>query len=423
VQDVYEAVGTHAAGKLSDAELRAVEEHACPGAGSCGGQFTANTMACVAEAIGLALPGSSAIPAEHPARKAMNVQYGEAMMQLLQLGIKPRDILTKQAFENAVRVVATTGGSTNAVLHLPALAHECGVDVTLKDIEGWFNSTPLLVDLKPAGKYVMWDVYQIGGVPVILKALLEAGYLHGNCLTVTGKTHAENLASITLPTDQTVVLPLSQAISNEGGLKILFGNLCPDGAVVKVAGVKKRVHRGPAKVYHGEQDCFRAVMQNQIKAGDVVIIRYEGPKGGPGMREMLAVTAALCGQGLGYEVALLTDGRFSGATRGLMVGHVAPEAYVGGPIALVHEGDMIEVNAETGVITLEVDEATLAERRAAWQAPAPNYPSGVLHKYAALVGSASTGATTHPGAWAEVSQPNACYGSIGKAFTPAEAVH
>lgn len=406
VQDVYEAVGSHSAGKLSDAELKAVEMHACPGAGSCGGQFTANTMACVAEAIGLALPGSSAIPAEHPERKAMNIQYGAAMMNLLHTGIKPRDILTKKAFENAVRVVATTGGSTNAVLHLPALGHECGVDVTLKDIEGWFNSTPLLVDLKPAGNYVMWDVYKIGGVPVILKALLEAGYLHGDCLTVTGKTQAENLADVVLPTDQSVVLPLEKALSNAGGLKILFGNLCPEGAVVKVAGVTKLVHRGPAKVYNGEQDCFKAVMNREIVAGDVVIIRYEGPKGGPGMREMLAVTAALCGQGLGYDVALLTDGRFSGATRGLMVGHVAPEAYVGGPIGLVEQGDIIEVNAETGVITLEVSEAILAERLATWQAPAPNYPTGVLYKYAALVGSASTGATTHPGAKAEIKPYN-----------------
>lgn len=401
VQDVYEAVGSHSSGKLSDEELKAVEDHACPGAGSCGGQFTANTMACVAEALGLALSGSSAIPAEHPARKEMNLRYGKAVMEVLKAGIKPRDIISRKSIENAVRVVATTGGSTNAVLHLPALAHECGLEVTLKDIEGWFNTTPLLVDLKPAGQYVMWNVYQVGGVPVILKALLDAGFLHGDCLTVNGQTQAEVLVNVVIPSDQSVVLPMEKALSSEGGLKMLFGNLCPEGAVVKVAGVEKRIHKGPAKVFNGEQDCFNAVMARQIVAGDVVIIRYEGPKGGPGMREMLAVTAALCGQGLGYEVALLTDGRFSGATRGLMAGHVAPEAYVGGPIALVENGDLIEMDAESGVVTLFVDEATLAERKSRWVQPAPNYPSGVLYKYAALVGSAATGAVTHPGGAAE----------------------
>ena len=397
VQDVYEAVGSHAAGKLNDAGLKAIEEAACPGAGSCGGQFTANTMACVAEAIGLALPYSSAIPAEHPARAEMNHRYGQAIMDLLHAGIRPRDILTKKAFENAVRIVAATGGSTNTVLHMPALAHECGFEVTLKDIEAWFNTTPYFVDLKPGGRYVMWDVYQIGGVPVILKALLEAGYLHGDCLTVTGKTQAENLKDVTLPTEQNVMVPVNTPLSAGGGLKILFGNLAEEGAVVKTAGLSKLVHRGKAKVYDGEQACFSAIVRNEIVAGDVVVIRYEGPKGGPGMREMLSVTAAIVGQGLGYDVALLTDGRFSGATRGLMVGHVAPEAYVGGMIALVQNGDEIEVNAETGQITLFVDEAELASRREAWMPPAPNYPAGALWKYAQQVGSAAQGAVTHPG--------------------------
>lgn len=396
VQDVYEAVGAHSAGKLSDEELKAVEMHACPGAGSCGGQFTANTMACVAEAIGLALPGSSAVPAEHPERDRVNAEYGRAIVRLLEANIRPRDILTRKAFENAVRVVATTGGSTNTVLHLPALAHEAGVELTLKDIERWFNETPLLADLKPAGRYVMADVYRIGGVPVILKALELAGLLHTDCLTVAGVTLGETLKDVRIPEGQDIVLMPDKALKASGGLKILFGNLAPEGAVVKVAGLTRLVHRGPAKVFDSEQACFAAITRQDIKAGDVVIIRYEGPKGGPGMREMLSVTAAICGQNLGYDVALITDGRFSGATRGLMVGHAAPEAYVGGPLALVEPGDMIEVNAETGLITLEVDEATLAARRQRWMQPEPNYPNGALYKYAQLVGSASTGAVTHP---------------------------
>jgi dihydroxy-acid dehydratase len=397
VQDVYEAVGSHAAGKLSDEGLKAIEEHACPGAGSCGGQFTANTMACIAEAIGLALPGSSAIPAEYPDRAAMNAQYGEAIVRILKANLRPREILTKNAFENAVRVVAATGGSTNTVLHMPALAHECGLDVTLKDIEHWFNTTPYIVDLKPGGRYVMFDVFRIGGVPVILKALLEAGYLHGDCLTVTGKTMAENLKDVAIPAQQDVLVPVETPLSAGGGLKILFGNLAPEGAVVKTAGLSKLVHRGKAKVFDSEQACFGAIVRNEIMAGDVVVIRYEGPKGGPGMREMLSVTAAIVGQGLGYDVALLTDGRFSGATRGLMVGHVAPEAYVGGPIALIEPGDEIEVNAETGEMTLFVADDVLASRKTRWVAPPPNYPAGALWKYAQQVGSAAQGAVTHPG--------------------------
>lgn len=408
VQDVYEAVGSHASGLIDDKQLEAIEKSACPGAGSCGGQFTANTMACVAEAIGLALPGSSSVPAEDGKREAVNRQVGEAVMRLLKDNIRPRDILTPKAFENAVRVVAATGGSTNTVLHLPALAHEVGYKLELKTIERWFNETPWIADLKPAGRYVMYDLYKLGGVPVILKALLDGGLLHGDCLTVTGKTLAEQLADVNVPANQDVVVPVSNPLRPTGGLKILFGNLAPQGAVVKVAGLTNLVHRGQAKVFNSEEDCFAAVQRREIVKGDVAIIRYEGPKGGPGMREMLSVTAAICGQQLGYDVALITDGRFSGATRGLMVGHAAPEAYVGGPLALVEPGDWIEVNAETGTLTLEVSEEELAQRKAKWQAPPPNYPSGALYKYACLVGSASDGAVTHPGLVETAAPPTAC---------------
>ncbi len=396
VQDVYEAVGAHAAGQLNDAGLKAIEEHACPGAGSCGGQFTANTMACVAEAIGLALPGSSSAPAEGDARAAIHKAVGEAVVRLLKDDLRPRAILTKASFENAVRMVAATGGSTNAVLHLPAMAHEMGMTLTLHEIEDWFNSTPTLADLKPAGRYTAYDVYQVGGVPVILKAMQLAGVLRDECMTVAGVTLRETLKDVVIPEGQDVVLTPDRALSATGGLKMLFGNLAPEGAVVKVAGLTKRLHTGPAKVYDGEEACFAAITRREIVSGDVVIIRYEGPKGGPGMREMLSVTAAICGQGLGYDVALITDGRFSGATRGLMVGHAAPEAYVGGPLALVQQGDTLTVDAETGALTLHVDEATLAERKAAWVQPAPNYPNGALWKFAQLVNSASQGATTHP---------------------------
>jgi dihydroxy-acid dehydratase len=398
IQDVYEAVGGYACGTVSEDTLTELEHKACPGAGSCGGQFTANTMACVAEAIGLALPGTSAIPAEDPRRAELNHLCGQAIMKLIELDIRPRDILTRKAFENAVRVVAATGGSTNAALHLPAIAHEVGVPLTLEDIAEWFESTPLIADLKPAGRYVMLDVSRVGGVPVILKTLLNAGLLHGDCLTVTGQTLAENLKDVVVPDNQDVVLPVEKALSPTGGLRVLKGNLAPEGALVKVAGVVDRVHTGPAKVFDGEQAAWEAVQNRDIVAGDVVVIRYEGPKGGPGMREMLAVTAALCGQGLGYSVALLTDGRFSGATRGLMVGHVAPEAFVGGPIALIQNGDVVTVDAETGALTVHVADDVLAARRAQWTAPMPQYPSGVLAKYAELVGSAAHGAVTHRGA-------------------------
>lgn len=392
IQDVYEAVGAHAAGKISDAELHELECAACPVAGSCGGQFTANTMACVAEALGMALPGSSAPPAVDEARDEYAIACGVAVMDLLEKNIRPRDILTPQAFENAIAVAAATGGSTNVALHLPALAHECGFELPLETIDRVSRRTPIIADLKPAGRYVALDMHRVGGVPVVLKVLLDAGLLHGDCLTVTGRTLRENLAEVRLPSDQDVVVPIERALSRHGGMMILRGNLAPEGAVIKVSGVAKLQHRGPARVFNSEEECFAAVQAGQIRSGDSVVIRYEGPKGGPGMREMLAVTAAIVGQGLGYEVCLMTDGRFSGATRGLMIGHVGPEAYVGGPLALVEEGDMIRVDAEAGLLEVELTETELAERRARWKRPAPRYASGALAKYATLVGPACYGA-------------------------------
>jgi dihydroxy-acid dehydratase len=395
IQDVYEAVGAHAAGKMTDAELRELECSACPVAGSCGGQFTANTMACVAEAIGMALPLSGSPPAVEEARDVFAFRAGEAVMQLLEKNIRPRDILTYEAFENATAITAATGGSTNIALHILAIAHECGIKFPLSEVQRISHKTPTIADLKPGGKYVATDLYRVGGIPVVMRALLDAGLLHGDCLTVTGKTHRENLAGVTIPTDQDVVRPASNPLSPTGGLVILFGNLAPEGAVIKVAGVSKLQHRGPAKCFDSEELCFEAVRKQLIKKGDTVVIRYEGPKGGPGMREMLSVTAAIVGQGLGYDVCLITDGRFSGATRGLMIGHTGPEAFVGGPIALVKDGDMIAIDAEKGTMQIEVSDDELARRKAAWKAPQPNYTSGVLAKYAALVGSASDGAVTH----------------------------
>ena len=395
IVDVYEAVGEHNVGRITDEELYEIECNACPGAGSCGGQFTANTMACVAEAIGIALPGSSSYPAVDPKRADIHKTCGEGIMRLLKDKITPRDIMTKKAFENAARVVAATGGSTNAVLHLPAMAHEAGVVFTLEDLDKIFQETPYFVDLKPGGKYVAYDVHKVGGIPVILKQLLDAGFLHGECLTVSGKTQAENLKDIKLTPAQDVILPIQKPLSKTGGVKILKGNLAPDGAVIKVAGLKKLFHKGLARIFNSEQDCFQAISNRKIKSGDVVVIRYEGPKGGPGMREMLSVTAALYGQGLGTECALITDGRFSGGTRGLMAGHVSPEAFVGGPIALIKDGDSIELNAEKGTITVELSDSELKNRKSKWQKPKPNYTSGVLAKYAKLVGSARDGAVTN----------------------------
>lgn len=394
IQDAFEAAGAFAAGTISEAELHAVECAVCPGAGACGGQYTANTMACVAEALGLALPGSSAPPAESPERFRMLTEVGPALFKALNTGLLPSHILTRQAFENAIAIGAATGGSTNIALHLPAIAHELGIDLTLDDIHGVSHATPTLADLRPGGRYVMADVFKAGGVPVILRALLDAGALHGDVLTITGKTMAENLADVTIPADQNVVVPKERALSPTGGLVVVRGNLAPDGAVVKTTGVKKLVHTGPARVFDREEDAMAAVQRREIQRGDVLVIRYEGPKGGPGMREMLGVTSAIVGQGLGYDVALLTDGRFSGATRGLMAGHVGPEAMDGGPIALVNEGDQITFDAEQCALTLHVTDEELARRRALWKPIPPNFTTGALAKYARTVGPASGGAVT-----------------------------
>jgi dihydroxy-acid dehydratase len=395
IVDVYEGVGAHSAGKMTDAELHELECAACPSAGSCGGQFTANTMACVAEALGMALPGSGSPPAIDEARDEGAYRAGQAVLALMEKGITSRQILTKKAFENAVAIGACTGGSTNIFLHLPAIAHEAGIELSLEEIDRICHQTPHFVDLMPGGKYTALDVHRVGGAPAIMKALLDANLLHGDCLTVTGRTHAQNLADVKLPgPEQDVILPVSKPIRPTGGLKLLKGNFAPEGAVIKVAGIKNLKHRGPAVCYDSEEACMAAVEAQEIKPGDVVVIRYEGPRGGPGMREMLAVTAAIFGQGLGYDVCLITDGRFSGGTRGLCIGHVGPEAQVGGPIGLVRNGDIIAIDADSGMINLEVDEAELARRRVAWVAPAIRYQHGVLAKYAQLVGPACRGAVT-----------------------------
>jgi dihydroxy-acid dehydratase len=394
IQEVYEAVGAHAAGRMSDADLYEMECGACPSAGSCGGQFTANTMACVAEAIGMALPGSGSPPAVDESRDRFAVEAGAQVLRLLEKGVTPRDILTREAFENGVAIAAATGGSTNIALHLPALAHEVGVPFTLDDIDRISQRTPLIADLKPFGRYVAYDVFKAGGIPAILRVLLDAGLLHGDCLTVTGRTLKENIAGVSLPPQQDVILPVARALAPDGGLRIMRGNLAPDGCVIKTAGVQRLAHRGPVRVFDSEDACMAAVQAQQIRKGDVVVIRYEGPKGGPGMREMLAVTAAIVGQGLGYDVCLLTDGRFSGATRGLMAGHVSPEAQVGGPIALLRDGDVVSIDARAGSIQVELDDGELARRRAAWTPPPPRYASGALWKYTRLVGSAAQGAVT-----------------------------
>lgn len=401
VQDVFEAVGSHSAGNMSDDELLSIECLACPSAGSCGGQFTANTMACVSEAIGLALPGSAGAPAPYESRDAYAEASGEAVMALLAAGIRPRDVVTRQALENAARVVAASGGSTNAGLHLPAIAHEVGIDFDLQEVVKIFRETPYIADLKPGGRYVAKDMFEIGGVPVLMKALLDGGYLHGDCMTVNGKTMAENLADVGFPEDQDVILPTSRPLSPTGGVVGLRGNLSPEGAIVKVAGMKKLKFRGPARIFECEEDAYTAVERHDYKEGEVIVIRYEGPKGGPGMREMLSTTAAIYGQGMGDKVALITDGRFSGATRGFCVGHVGPEAAVGGPIGLLRDGDVIEIDAEAGVLNVDLTEAELAERRKAWTPRTHDYQSGALWRYAQTVGPAYQGAVTHPGGKAE----------------------
>jgi len=397
VMDVFEGVGAHAAGTMDAKTLCELEQHACPSDGACGGQFTANTMACVSEAIGLALPLSSALPAPYLDRDQYAVASGEAVMRLIEQNIRPRDICTRKAFENAAVVVAATGGSTNGALHLPAMAHECGIEFTLKDVAEIAARTPYIADLKPGGRYVAKDMGEAGGVPMLLRTLLDAGLLHGDCMTVTGKTLAENLANVVWRDDQDVIRPVSNPLSPTGGVVGLWGSLAPEGGIVKVAGLKHQVHRGPARVFDGEAACFEAVSNRDYKEGDVLVIRYEGPKGGPGMREMLSTTAAIYGQGV-ENIALITDGRFSGATRGLCIGHVGPEAAVGGPIALVQDGDIISIDATKGTIDLEVEADELARRKAAWKPRGHDYNSGAIWKFAQLVGPAYLGATTHPGA-------------------------
>jgi dihydroxy-acid dehydratase len=394
-------VGRHAAGNMTDEELHELECVACPSAGACGGQFTANTMATVSEAIGLALPGSAGAPAPYEDRDRWAVQSGRAVMNLLELNLRPRDICTRAAFENAAVVVAATGGSTNAGLHLPAMAHEAGIEFTMDDVVKIFRRTPYIADLKPGGKYVALDVHNIGGIPVIIKALLDGGLLNGDCMTVTGKTLAENHKDVVFPTDQDVVYPVSRAITPTGGVVGLRGNIAPDGAIVKVAGMAKQRFEGTALCFDCEEDAFAAVEQRAYKAGDVFVIRYEGPRGGPGMREMLSTTSAIYGQGMGESVALITDGRFSGGTRGFCVGHVGPEAALGGPIALLRNGDKIVIDAVAGTMDVDLTDAEWAERRAAWKPRTTDYNSGAIWKYAQLVGPAHLGAVTNPGGAAE----------------------
>ena len=401
VVDVFEAVGGYSAGTCPLSRLTALEKVACPGHGACGGQFTANTMACVGEAIGLSLPHSNMAPAPYGSRADIAIAAGKQVMTLIERNIRPRDICTREAFENAARIVAATGGSTNAALHLPAMANEAGINFDLFDVAEIFKTTPYIADLKPGGKYVAKDMYDAGGVYMLMKTLFDAGFLHGDCMTVTGKTLAENIDEITWNPDQKVIYPVSNPLSPTGGVVGLKGTLAPDGAIVKVAGMARLQFSGPAQVFDCEEDCFAAVEARKIEKGSVVVIRYEGPKGGPGMREMLSTTAALYGQGLGEHVALITDGRFSGATRGFCIGHVGPEAAEGGPIALVMDGDMIHIDAATGTIDLDVPADVIAARRAAWQPRRHDYQSGAIWRFAQNVGSARQGAVTHPGAQAE----------------------
>ncbi len=401
VVDVFEVVGKYAAGACPIEEVHALEKVACPGHGACGGQFTANTMACVGEAIGLSLPNSNMVPAPYTTREQIAVAAGAQVMELVARNLRPRDICTREAFINAARVVAATGGSTNAALHLPAMASEAGIDFDLFDVAEAFKSTPYIADLKPGGQYVAKDMYEAGGVYMLMKTMLAGGLLNGDCVTVTGRTLGENIDQVTWNPDQKVIYDVRTPLSPTGGVVGLRGSLAPDGAIVKVAGMHRLQFEGPARCFDCEEDAFAAVEARSIVEGEVVIIRYEGPKGGPGMREMLSTTAALYGLGMGEKVALITDGRFSGATRGFCIGHVGPEAAEGGPIALVEDGDTIRIDAEVGTIDLLVDDAVLAERRARWQPRTNDYQSGVLWRYARNVGPAYKGALTHPGAQAE----------------------
>ncbi len=397
VQDVFEAVGQHSVGTIGDAELLEIEQSACPSAGSCGAQFTANTMATVAEAIGLALPYSCGAPAPYEMRDRFNFAAGEKVMELVAKNIRPRDIVTRKALENAAAVVSATGGSTNAALHLPAIAHEAGIEFNLFDVAEIFERTPYIADLKPGGKYVAKDMFEAGGIPLLMKTMLDHGYLDGDCLTVTGRTLAENLTNVEWNDAQDVVHPADRPITITGGVVGLKGNLAPEGAIVKVAGMAVLQFSGPARCFDSEEECFEAVADRNYREGEVLVIRYEGPRGGPGMREMLSTTAALYGQGMGNKVALITDGRFSGATRGFCVGHVGPEAAVGGPIGLIKDGDVITIDATAGLLSVALSDAELAERAAAWTPRSTDYQSGALWKYAQGVGPARDGAVTHPG--------------------------
>ena len=401
VVDVFEAVGKFAAGNCPLKDLTALEKVACPGHGACGGQFTANTMACVGEAMGLSLPNSNMVPAPYKSREEIAIAAGHQVMNLLEMNLRPRDIATRAAFINAARVVAATGGSTNAALHLPAMANEVGIDFDLHDVAEAFKSTPYIADLKPGGKYVAKDMHAAGGVYMLMKTMLANGLLDGSCRTVTGKTLGENIDQVTWNPDQKVIYDVKTPITPTGGVVGLRGTLAPEGAIVKVAGMHRLQFTGPARVFDCEEDAFQAVENRQINEGEVIIIRYEGPKGGPGMREMLSTTAALYGLGMGEKVALITDGRFSGGTRGFCIGHVGPEAAEGGPIALVEDGDTIRIDAEAGTIDLDVPEDVLAERRARWQPRVNDYQSGALYRYSQNVGPAYQGAVTHPGAKAE----------------------
>ena len=408
VVDVFEGVGKYYSGKMTAHALRKLELKACPSAGACGGQFTANTMACVSEAIGLALPYSAGTPAPYEQRDKYALQSGKAVMNLLKRNIKPRDIVTKKALENAATIVAATGGSTNAALHLPALANEIGIKFELMDVAKIFKKTPYLADLKPGGKYVAKDMWKAGGVPMLLKTLLEGGYIHGECMTVTGKTMRENLKKVKFNPKQKVMRKYYNPLSPNGGVAGLKGNLAPDGAIVKVAGLKKLQFTGKARCFDTEEDAYKAVQNKKYKDGDIIIIRYEGPRGGPGMREMLSTTGAIYGQGKGEKVALITDGRFSGATRGFCIGHVGPEASVGGPIALLRNGDVIDIDAKKGTINVRLSKKELSNRKRKWKPKKINFGNGTLWKYAQTVGPAYLGAPTHPGGKKEVK----CYADI-----------
>jgi dihydroxy-acid dehydratase len=408
IQDVYEAVGKHSVGAMSDSDLDVLEQNACPSAGACGAQFTANTMATVSEAIGLALPYSAGAPAPYEIRDKFCMLAGEMIMDLIVKNIRPRDIVTRAALENAAAVVAATGGSTNAALHLPAIANECGIEFDLFDVAEVFKKTPYIADLKPGGRYVAKDMFEAGGVPLLMKTLLDHGYLHGECLTVTGRTIAENLKAVKWNDAQDVVHPADKPMLPTGGVVGLRGNLAPEGAIVKVAGMERLRFSGPARCFDGEEACFEAVKNKTYREGEVLVIRYEGPKGGPGMREMLATTAALYGQGMGDKVALITDGRFSGATRGFCVGHVGPEAAVGGPIGLLRDGDIIEIDAVKGTLDVKLTKSELEQRAREWKSHAEEFTSGYLWKYAQQVGPARRGAVTHPGGSVE----KECYADI-----------